>query len=51
MVWDFVEPCPLGEASGGAEGALDWILDFLEAMPGVATSARIPWFRNGIALS
>jgi putative DNA methylase len=41
MVWDFVEPCPLGEASGGAEGALGWIVDFVEAMPAMAISGRV----------
>jgi putative DNA methylase len=31
MVWDFVEPNPVADASGGAEGALDWIVGVAEA--------------------
>ncbi|QMS92331.1 DUF1156 domain-containing protein [Nostoc edaphicum CCNP1411] len=29
MVWDFAEINPLGNASGNAKGALDWILQFI----------------------
>lgn len=30
MVWDFAEINPLGNASGNAKGALDWILRFIK---------------------
>jgi putative DNA methylase len=30
MVWDFAEINPLGNASGNAEGALSWILQFIQ---------------------
>jgi putative DNA methylase len=51
MVWDFVEPNPFGDASGGAEGALDWIVGVAEAQAATgepATVARgsataLPW--------
>jgi putative DNA methylase len=51
MVWDFVEPNPFGEASGGANGALDWVCGVAETQSiasvpvtvtrGSATS--LPW--------
>ena len=41
MVWDFVEPNPLGGASGGTEGALDWIVDVIEAQTGSGRPAAV----------
>ncbi|MCP9456312.1 MAG: hypothetical protein NNA18_09435 [Nitrospira sp.] len=51
MVWDFVEPNPLGDASGGADGALDWIVSVAEAqaayvLPGtvlLGSATALPW--------
>jgi putative DNA methylase len=51
MVWDFVEPNPFAEASGGAEGALDWIVGVAEAQsasgePAAVTrgsATALPW--------
>ncbi len=36
MVWDYVEPNPIGKSSGGADGALEWVVDALAEL-GVAT--------------
>lgn len=51
MVWDFVEPNPFGEASGGIEGALDWIVGVVEAQadsgsPAIVSrgsATALPW--------
>jgi len=32
MVWDFVEPNPFGESSGGADGALNWVSDVADTL-------------------
>ena len=34
MVWDFCEGNPLADASGGFQGALDWVLKVINAWPG-----------------
>jgi len=41
MVWDFVEPNPTTDASGGAEGALDWIVGVAEAQAGSGHPATV----------
>ena len=51
MVWDFVEGAPFGEASGGADNALDWITSAGEAQTGIGlpatvlrgSAAALPW--------
>lgn len=51
MVWDYVEPNPLGEASGGASGALGWITDAISIQAGLVLPAdvrrgsatQLPW--------
>lgn len=42
MVWDFVEVNPLGNASGNADGALEWIRRFIsqEASKGLPVIAK-----------
>ncbi len=41
MVWDFVEPNPFGQASGGADGALDWVCSVAEAQSMVSAPATV----------
>lgn len=51
MVWDFSEPNPFGGASGGADGALEWIVGASEAqanlgLPGIVkrgSAMTLPW--------
>lgn len=42
MVWDFVEPNSFGEASGGADGALDWIVGVAETQTATGLPATVP---------
>jgi adenine-specific DNA methylase len=53
MVWDFCEGAPFGDASGGLDGALEWVLAVIEKLGGVglrpgqtqqatATAASLP---------
>jgi len=41
MVWDFVELNPIGEGSGGAAGALDWIASVADAQAGSGLPATV----------
>lgn len=41
MVWDFVEPNPFGDSSGGADGALDWVCGVAETQTVVSVSATV----------
>lgn len=41
MVWDFIELAPLGKSSGGAHGALAWILSVAETLSSLAHHAEI----------
>jgi putative DNA methylase len=41
MVWDFVESSPFSEASGGADNALDWIVEMIEAEAARSHSAIV----------
>jgi len=41
MVWDFAESSPFGESSGGADNALDWIANVIEAQATQPCSAII----------
>jgi putative DNA methylase len=41
MVWDFAELGPFGEASGGADGALAWIVSFIQVTAGVPHPANV----------
>ncbi|MFX0194677.1 MAG: DUF1156 domain-containing protein [Candidatus Hodarchaeota archaeon] len=33
MIWDFAEACPVGDASGNLDGAIDWVARVVEAWP------------------
>jgi adenine-specific DNA methylase/predicted GIY-YIG superfamily endonuclease len=54
MVWDFVEPNPFGDASGGVKGALRWIVAATETLATTGTAAdvrrgsatELPWTDN-----
>lgn len=56
MVWDYVEPNPFGEASGGANSALDWIVDVAEAQRDIGCPAivsrgsatSLPWSKASL---
>lgn len=58
MVWDYPEPCPFADASGGGKSQLDWMLRVLkrESMGGVAAqvtrgdSACLPFVSETIDL-
>jgi len=41
MVWDFVEVNPFGKASGGIEGALEWIVKVIENIDGIENVASV----------
>ena len=41
MVWDFVEPNPFGDASGGTQGSLDWIVGVVEAQANIGRPATV----------
>jgi len=41
MVWDFPELAPFGDASGSAEGALDWIVGVVEAQAASGQPAAV----------
>jgi putative DNA methylase len=41
MVWDFVEPNPFGEASGGADGALEWVTAVLAELAPIERPAEV----------
>lgn len=41
MVWDFVEINPLGDASGNAKTAIEWITDVIETCSDLGQSANV----------
>lgn len=41
MAWDFVEINPFGKASGGIDGALDWVLKVLEQLDEIDNFASV----------
>lgn len=41
MVWDYVEPNPFGDSSGGAEGAMGWIENVIDAQKDMGLSISV----------